>query len=107
MTTTERFVWKQLRNRQATYYFRRQHRISGFVVDFYCHPARMCIELDGEGHQTFNLERDRRRDEALQEMGVLTMRFHNEEIASDWSACMQKILFACIDRDSQNKAEQE
>ncbi len=43
----------------------------------------------------------------LQEMGVLTMRFRNEEIASDWSGCLRKILFACIERDSDNNAEKE
>lgn len=99
MSPAERDVWKCLRNRQLGYYFRRQHRIGGFIVDFYCHQTRLCIEIDGEGHQTYQFERDLQRDAFLQEMGVLTIRFRNEEIALDWSTCSRKILFACHERD--------
>ena len=102
MTQTERFVWQQLRNRSTHYYFRRQHRIAGYVLDFYCHRSRLCIELDGLSHDTYHATRDRLRDSTLEEMGILTLRFRNEEIATDWSACLTKILFACIERDAKN-----
>jgi len=54
-----------------------------------------------------NLESDRQRDAVFEELAILTIRFRNEEIALDWSACAQKILFACIDRDSGNDSDAE
>ena len=32
--------------------FQRQKTISGFIVDFYCHKAKLIIELDGSQHYT-------------------------------------------------------
>ncbi|WP_235954647.1 endonuclease domain-containing protein [Cyclobacterium salsum] len=32
-------------------HFRRQHPISKYIVDFYCHTIQLVIELDGEIHQ--------------------------------------------------------
>jgi len=107
MTVTERYVWKELRNYKAHYYFRRQHRLAGYVLDFYCHRCRLCIEIDGEGHQKFRMKKDQERDTALADLGVLTMRFKNEEIATDWSGCLRRILFVCIDRDSGSDSERE
>ena len=82
MTPTERFVWKELRSRQMSYYFRRQHVMAGYVLDFYCHRSSVCIELDGAGHELFHSEGDRERDRILEGMGILTLRFRNEEVAS-------------------------
>ena len=101
MTPTERFVWRKLRNRQIGFYFRRQHIIGGFVVDFYCDRARLCIELDGLSHEVFHSREDEERDTALALMGIRTLRFRNEQIALDWAACAQKIFAICIERSSQ------
>ena len=30
--------------------FRRQYVIGEYIVDFYCHKAKLVIELDGSGH---------------------------------------------------------
>ncbi len=32
--------------------FQRQKAIDGFIADFYCHKARLIIELDGSQHYT-------------------------------------------------------
>ncbi len=100
MTPTERYVWKQLKDRELHYKFRRQHPIAGYVLDFYCHEAKLCIEIDGEGHQTYHRQSDHRRDQVLAELGILTLRFKNEEVALNWSACAFKIFSTCIDRVS-------
>ncbi len=105
MTETEREVWKHLRRRQTGYYFRRQHRIAGFIVDFYCAEARLCIELDGDGHQIFHSKADRERDEALSALGVLVMRFQNYEVGTDWGGCYLKILAVCKERTSSSESD--
>jgi cyclase len=47
MTEVEKILWKELRNNKLGYKFRRQHPISNFIIDFYCHEAKLAIELDG------------------------------------------------------------
>jgi len=44
LTPTERVVWKRLGDRQLGYYFRRQHRVAGFILDFHCQRAKLCID---------------------------------------------------------------
>ena len=46
MTPQERHLWYVFLSKQ-TPRFQRQKVISGFIVDFYCHAARLVIELDG------------------------------------------------------------
>lgn len=50
-TPAERTLWKAVRRKQVQgFRFRRQQVIEGFIVDFYCHGARLVIEVDGEIH---------------------------------------------------------
>ena len=52
-TDAERFLWEKLRNNQFFgQKFRRQHPVSLFIADFYCHKYKLIIELDGEYHFT-------------------------------------------------------
>lgn len=51
MTEAERILWSALRRKQLSgKRFRRQHPIETFIVDFYCHEARLVIEVDGGIH---------------------------------------------------------
>jgi very-short-patch-repair endonuclease len=63
MTPAEKLLWQHLRNNRLNgLHFRRQQIIDGFIVDFYCHAARVVIEVDGEVHQNqreYDDERDR------------------------------------------------
>ena len=48
----------------------RQKCIGVHIVDFYCHAAKLAVELDGDGHRSAKgMERDRRRDACLAGMG--------------------------------------
>ncbi|MFD0977693.1 endonuclease domain-containing protein [Salinimicrobium gaetbulicola] len=50
-TKSEKILWCLLSKRQLNVKFRRQHPISLFIVDFYCHELKLVIEADGEIHQ--------------------------------------------------------
>lgn len=52
---------------------RRQHPIGPFIVDFYCFPARLALEIDGSSHNDQEV-RDAARDKYLAKMGVETIR---------------------------------
>ena len=53
MTIAELVLWKKLRDRELFMTrFRRQHPIGIYIVDFYNHEFKIVIEIDGEIHQT-------------------------------------------------------
>ena len=52
MTGAEEKLWEQLRVKKLLgLRFRPQHLIDIFIADFYCHPVRLVIEVDGEIHK--------------------------------------------------------
>ena len=51
MSPPEVRLWVRLRVRHADKpVIRRQHPIGPYVLDVYCPAARLCIEIDGWGH---------------------------------------------------------
>ncbi|MCL6613063.1 MAG: endonuclease domain-containing protein [Firmicutes bacterium] len=50
-TDAEELLWGLIRDRQLCgAKFRRQHPGGPFVLDFYCHEAKLAVELDGGVH---------------------------------------------------------
>src|SRR5271166_2909062 len=53
-TRAEEILWAQLRgSRFHGAKFRRQFPFDRYVVDFYCHAAKLAVELDGKQHEWF------------------------------------------------------
>lgn len=53
-TESESILWEDLKNKKLDgFKFRRQHPVSRFVVDFYCHRVKLVIEEDGEVDMDF------------------------------------------------------
>ena len=58
-TEPERILWRHLRGKRlGGHKFRRQHPIKNYIADFYCHEARLVIEVDG------NIRSQGRRNES-------------------------------------------
>ena len=95
-TDAEQLLWRLLRNRQLMgYKFRRQHPMAGYILDFYCHEARLVIEVDGGGHTSPQQSiYDRQRTERLESDGLRVIRFWNHEILKETEAVMQAIADA-------------
>jgi lysyl-tRNA synthetase class 2 len=49
-TDAEHRLWERLRNQQAGFKFRRQHRVGGYIVDFICVERGLVVEVDGGQH---------------------------------------------------------
>ena len=92
-TPTERILWKYLRNKQLDgYKFRQQHGYGPYVLDFYCPSLRLCIEVDGEVHDTPECkEKDEARTEFLNDNRIKVLRFRNEEIEKDIDNVLKRI----------------
>ena len=81
-TNAEARLWQLLRNRRlAGFKFRRQVPIGGYIVDFYCHEARLGVELDGGQHNDDAGRRyDEGRDAALAKSGIRIVRFWDPDV---------------------------
>ena len=80
MTKEEAHLWYQFLCR-AKYRFRRQYVIGNYIVDFYCHQAKLVIELDGSQHCTpEEMEYDKKRTAFLESRGLKVVRFSNLDV---------------------------
>jgi len=82
LTPSENILWSHIRKKRLSkMIFRRQHPIGPFIVDFYCHEAKLVIEIDGNIHDSQeNKEHDENRTFELEKLGLKVIRFKNEAI---------------------------
>ncbi len=72
--------------------FRRQYVIGEYIVDFFCHKARLVIELDGSGHyEPEQIEKDFARTRYLESQGLLVLRFTNIDIQKNFYSVCEEI----------------
>ena len=91
MTKEESLLWYRfLRKYPAR--FRRQYIIGNYIVDFYCHQARLVIELDGSQHcEEEAVQYDQSRTQYLESQGLKVLRFSNLDILRQFSAVCEYI----------------
>ncbi len=91
-TRAEDILWDRLRgSRFRGAKFRRQVPFDRFVVDCYCHAAKLAVDPrtairgDGKQHEWF-ADYDAGRTEVLERLGVRVIRFTNAEVCDelDW-----------------------
>ena len=79
-TKEENHLWYDFLSKHKVR-FQRQKAIDNFIADFYCHKARLVIEIDGSQH--FSAEgkaKDEFRTEILSEYNLKVIRFTNNQI---------------------------
>jgi very-short-patch-repair endonuclease len=87
-------LWERLRgSRFHGAKFRRQAPFDRFVVDFYCHPAKLIVEIDGKQHEWFS-GYDKERTEILERLGLHVIRFTNAEVCDDLDFVLARIYDA-------------
>lgn len=81
MTKAENALWNRLSNKQLGVKFRRQHPLSTYIVDFYCHKLKLVIEVDGGIHDLEEIKLvDKERENRLKELGLTVIRFTNDDV---------------------------
>lgn len=99
-TDAENLIWHLVRDRRLSgFKFRRQHPVPPYVLDFYCHEARLCIELDGSQHAG-QMPYDQKRDAALSAQGIRTLRFWNNQILSETESVLEAVWAALHQPDA-------
>jgi very-short-patch-repair endonuclease len=81
-TKAEKKLWYLLqRGQMAGLSFRRQHPIGKYIIDFYCSPLKLAIEVDGGQHnEQAHQAHDERRSQWLRGKGVTVLRFWNNDV---------------------------
>ena len=92
MTIAEHCLWTRLRLKHLGYMFSRQKPIGDYIVDFYCHKARLVVEVDGGQHFTEDIaSNDRIRDEYMRNLGLTVLRFSNSEVLKNTDGVTEAI----------------
>ncbi|QHO75883.1 hypothetical protein ACH79_28010 [Bradyrhizobium sp. CCBAU 051011] len=93
MTDAETKLWRALRRAQLNgLSFRKQHPIGPFIVDFYCAPLRLAVEVDGGQHAELTKESDDRRTHWLAEKGVTVVRYWNNDVLLNLEGVLSDLL---------------
>ena len=72
--------------------FQRQKAIGDFIVDFYCHKAKLVIEIDGSQHYADEgIKKDTFRTEKLENCDLKIIRFANSDIDTNFAAVCEYI----------------
>ena len=102
LTKEEAHLWYQFLCRYPLR-FRRQYVIGNYITDFYCHQAKMVVELDGSQHYSpEEIEYDQRRTNYLQSLGLCVLRFSNLDIMRRFRDVCEAIDRTAKERTTQN-----
>lgn len=97
-TDAETFLWNHLSYIKGIR-FKRQHPILYFIADFYCHRAKLIIEVDGKYHEILEqYNYDQTRDKELEDFGLKVIRFKNERVFNNIENVLQVIETEIKDR---------
>jgi very-short-patch-repair endonuclease len=94
-TPPEELLWLDLRNGQiGGMKFRRQRPIGPYVADFYCHSARLVVEVDGMSHDNKEPQ-DAAKTKHIESQGLRILRVTNDDVMHDLDAVTREIARLC------------
>ena len=83
-TKEENHLWSDFLSKYEVR-FQRQKAIDKFIADFYCHKAKLIIEIDGSQHFTDEgIKKDEFRTEVLKGYDLKVIRFTNLQVANNF-----------------------
>jgi cyclase len=92
LTPDELVLWGKLKQCFPGYKFRRQHPVSNYIADFYCHKLKLVIEVDGSIHfDEENQKLDEQRQKELENLGLTILRFTNNQVKNNCEVAINKI----------------
>ena len=90
-TPQENHLWYDFLSKHKVR-FQRQKTIDHFIADFYCHRAKLIVEIDGSQHYTEEgKERDEFRTEILEGYDLKVIRFTNRQIDNNFRGVCEYI----------------
>ena len=102
MTKQERHLWYDYLQKYPVKIYK-QRIIDEYIVDFYCHQARLVIEIDGSQHYTNKGKQyDEERAQVFEKYGILVLRFSNLDIGNKFEGVCHIIDKTINERISNN-----
>ena len=100
-TPAERKLWFEFLKHHPVK-FRRQVPLQWYVLDFYAPAIKLCIELDGQTHDTPDAqEYDQERTHQLSATGIEIIRFQNREVLNTFDGVCALIDATCARKTPQ------
>ena len=91
MTPQEKRLWYDFLSKYEVR-FQRQKAIDNFIADFYCHKAKLIIEVDGSQHYSKEgRQKDEFRTEILEGYELKLIRFTNAQIITNFRGVCEYI----------------
>ena len=103
LTTSEQTFWLRLKQNFPEYKFRKQHPISIYIADFYCHELKLVTEIDGPIHNSEETKiNDEKRQNDLEGLNLKVMRFTNDQIKNEIEFVIE-LISSTIEKITVNK----
>lgn len=91
MTPQEKHLWYDFL-RSYPVRFQRQKTIKFFIADFYCHKAKLIVEIDGSQHfSEQGMAYDNERTNILKEFDLEVIRFSNYAVNTNFEGVCVEI----------------
>ena len=103
LTPSEQVFWLRLKVGFPEYKFRRQHPVSVYVADYYCHKLKLVIEIDGPIHDSKDVKlNDVNRQKDLENLDLTMIRFTNDQVKNNIEDVF-RIISSTIEKLSSKK----
>ena len=90
-TKEENLLWFRFLRRYPVR-FHRQYVVGNYIVDFYCHKAKLVVELDGSQHyDPQTIKKDTERTTYLESQGLQVLRFSNLDVLQRFQSVCERI----------------
>ena len=90
-TPQEKHLWYDFLTKYEVR-FQRQKAIENFIADFYCHKAKLIIEIDGSQHYTDEGKKhDENRTYVINQYGIEVLRFSNYDVDTNFQGVCYEI----------------
>ena len=85
------------------YTFNRQKPLDCYIVDFYCKPLNLVIEVDGAYHfEEEQKVKDNKRQKLLEEMRLNFLRFSEQQVRKDMDWVLKEIENYIVNYEQKN-----
>ena len=105
MSASESTLWEVIRGKNILgMRFRQQHPINKYISDFYCHPIRLVVEVDGgiigvKEQKDYDIGREGN----LNEFGIKVIRFSNNDIENNLGRVLNEMSEVSQNRKAEFK----
>ena len=103
-TLGEILLWQKLRaGGMMNYTFNRQKPLERYIVDFYCKPLNLVIEIDGSTHDDeTGFIKDEKRQTIVEDLGLSFIRFNDIDVKVNMQNVLRTIENYILDYEEAN-----